>query len=112
MLRGDGTLRAADLRLDGTVSNSAPAVSYVTGDLPPAEGREWTLLQMERFHIERVLEQEDGHVERAARRLGGPRSSLYQKIKTFGLKSGPASRASRLARSALEAPFGGDRTSA
>ncbi len=40
-----------------------------------------TLLQLERQHIERVLQEEKGRVERAAKRLGIPRSSLYQKLK-------------------------------
>jgi DNA-binding NtrC family response regulator len=40
-----------------------------------------TLLQLEKLHIERVLQEERGRVEKAARRLGVPRSSLYQKIK-------------------------------
>jgi DNA-binding NtrC family response regulator len=40
-----------------------------------------TLLELERLHIERVLRAEQGHVERAAARLGIPRSSLYQKIR-------------------------------
>ena len=40
-----------------------------------------TLLELERQHIERVLQEEKGRVERAAKRLGVPRSSLYQKLK-------------------------------
>jgi DNA-binding NtrC family response regulator len=44
-----------------------------------------TLLELERRHIERILRAEDGHVERAAIRLGIPRSSLYQKIKRYGI---------------------------
>jgi DNA-binding NtrC family response regulator len=44
-----------------------------------------TLLELERVHIHRVLSQESGHVERAAKRLGIPRSSLYQKIKKHGI---------------------------
>jgi transcriptional regulator with GAF, ATPase, and Fis domain len=40
-----------------------------------------TLLDLERQHIERVLREEGGRVEKTARRLGIPRSSLYQKIK-------------------------------
>jgi DNA-binding NtrC family response regulator len=55
----------------------------------PADGGETeaglTLEEMERRHIERVLQAERGHVESAARRLGIPRSSLYQKIKRMGL---------------------------
>ena len=46
-----------------------------------------TLREVERRHIERVLAAEGGHVERAARRLGIPRSSLYQKLKSLGLSS-------------------------
>ena len=48
-------------------------------------GTALTLEEMERLHIERVLQAERGHVESAARRLGIPRSSLYQKIKRLGL---------------------------
>jgi DNA-binding NtrC family response regulator len=42
-----------------------------------------TLLEVEKRHIARVLREENGHVERAALRLGIPRSSLYQKIRKF-----------------------------
>lgn len=44
-----------------------------------------TLLEVERRHIERVLKEERGRVEQAARRLGIPRSSLYHKIKKFNI---------------------------
>lgn len=44
-----------------------------------------SLLELERRHIERVLQEEGGRVERAAVRLGVPRSSLYQKIKKHGI---------------------------
>ncbi len=40
-----------------------------------------TLVELERQHIERVLQEERGRVEKAAKRLGIPRSSLYQKLK-------------------------------
>jgi DNA-binding NtrC family response regulator len=40
-----------------------------------------TLVELEKQQIERVLREEQGRVERAAKRLGIPRSSLYQKIK-------------------------------
>ncbi|HVR41831.1 MAG TPA: sigma-54 dependent transcriptional regulator [Thermoanaerobaculia bacterium] len=45
-----------------------------------------SLEELEKLHIEKVLAEEHGKVEPAARRLGIPRSSLYQKIKRFGLK--------------------------
>jgi DNA-binding NtrC family response regulator len=43
-----------------------------------------TLESMEKEHIVRALA-EEGHVEAAARKLGVPRSSLYQKLKRFGI---------------------------
>jgi DNA-binding NtrC family response regulator len=42
---------------------------------------QFTLLQLEKHHIQRVLLEEHGRVEKAAKRLGIPRSSLYQKLK-------------------------------
>jgi len=44
-----------------------------------------TLDEVERRHIERVLREQNGQVEKAAQSLGIPRSSLYQKIKRFGI---------------------------
>jgi transcriptional regulator of acetoin/glycerol metabolism len=43
---------------------------------------------MERRHIARALEAEKGNVDRTAKVLGISRSSLYQKIKAFGLSKG------------------------
>jgi DNA-binding NtrC family response regulator len=40
-----------------------------------------TLLEVEKRQIEQVLREERGRVEKAAKRLGIPRSSLYQKLK-------------------------------
>jgi transcriptional regulator of acetoin/glycerol metabolism len=40
---------------------------------------------MEQRHIEAVLDEEEGHVGRAADRLGVPRSTLYKKLKRFGI---------------------------
>ena len=45
-----------------------------------------TLEEMERKHIARVLAAADGKVDRAAERLGVPRSSLYQRLKRYGLR--------------------------
>ncbi|HZS08159.1 MAG TPA: sigma-54 dependent transcriptional regulator [Blastocatellia bacterium] len=44
-----------------------------------------TLQELERWYIEKVLEEERGRVDQAASRLGIPRSSLYQKIKKHSL---------------------------
>jgi DNA-binding NtrC family response regulator len=65
-------LRVADLRFDDATRRE-----------PPAYDSQLTLLELERRHIELALAEEQGHVERAAKRLGIPRSSLYQKIKKF-----------------------------
>jgi DNA-binding NtrC family response regulator len=47
----------------------------------PAAGGGQTLAELERQRIERALREERGRVVEAARRLGIPRSTLYQKIK-------------------------------
>jgi DNA-binding NtrC family response regulator len=47
-----------------------------------------TLKEMERAYISHVLHDEDGSIERAARRLGIPRSSLYNKMKRFEIPRG------------------------
>jgi DNA-binding NtrC family response regulator len=52
---------------------------------PSGDSSELTLDQLERRHIEGVLEREKGHVVAAAERLGIPRSTLYQKLKAFGI---------------------------
>ena len=44
--------------------------------------------EIEREHIVLALEAEGGKVEAAARRLGMPRSTLYQRLKTLGLTPG------------------------
>ncbi|HEX7677112.1 MAG TPA: sigma-54 dependent transcriptional regulator [Thermoanaerobaculia bacterium] len=66
------TIAAADLRFDfdgcglGAVSNAADKLADV-----------------ERLHVLRVVGEESGNVERAAVRLGIPRSTLYQKMKAY-----------------------------
>lgn len=47
-----------------------------------------TLKELERNHIMQILNEEDGQVDRAAKRLDIPRSTLYQKIK--GYRSDPS----------------------
>ena len=59
-----------DLHFDGHLQVGAP---FLDSRL--------TLVELEKQHIERVLQEEKGRVEKAAKRLGIPRSSLYQKIK-------------------------------
>jgi DNA-binding NtrC family response regulator len=74
LLSGASVVRRRDLRFDAAEPAFAPY------DL------DRTLIEVERQHIERVLRAEGGRVEAAAKRLGIPRSSLYQKIKRFGIE--------------------------
>jgi DNA-binding NtrC family response regulator len=69
------SLDADDLYFDPPPS--APAASPAQADL--------TLAELERRHIEKVLAERGGRVTAAARQLGIPRSSLYQKIKQHGI---------------------------
>ena len=74
ILRSDGgALERAHLGLD------LGARTSVSGD--PG----LTLAELEHRHIERALEAENGHVERAAKRLGIPRSTLYQRLRQMGI---------------------------
>jgi DNA-binding NtrC family response regulator len=52
---------------------------------PSPDTQMLTLTELERVHIETVMKAEQGHVERAAARLGISRSSLYEKVKRYGL---------------------------
>jgi DNA-binding NtrC family response regulator len=79
LLGGSARIEPQDLRFDDGLA-----------ELPGARASSLTLLEVERRHIELVLREENGHVERAARRLGIPRSSLYQRIKQLGLRPSAA----------------------
>lgn len=53
--------------------------------LPP--GNRGTLQQMEQAYIEEILQLEGGRVAAAAKHLGIPRSSLYAKMKSYGIQA-------------------------
>ena len=61
----------------------APAHLRFEDGVTAAPAAAETLADIERAHIERILAMEGGHVERAAARLGIPRSSLYQRLKKY-----------------------------
>jgi transcriptional regulator of acetoin/glycerol metabolism len=46
---------------------------------------EWTLEELESFHISAAFTAEDQNVEKTARRLGIAKSTLYQKLKALNL---------------------------
>jgi DNA-binding NtrC family response regulator len=73
LLAAGDLLGPADLRLEGSWA------------LPDAPDSGLTLEAVQRCHIERVLRAEGGHVTRAAARLGLPRSTLYEKLKSYGI---------------------------
>ncbi len=56
-----------------------------TSDPSPPDDAELSLSEMEERHVRKVLAQHRGHVETAAGILGVPRSTLYQKIKKYGI---------------------------
>jgi DNA-binding NtrC family response regulator len=70
LLSGEKNITLNDLQFDGHTQVGAP---FLDSRL--------TLLELEKQHIQRVLQEERGRVEKAAKRLGIPRSSLYQKLK-------------------------------
>ena len=70
LLSDQHSITIKDLHFDGHAGIGAPLLDT-----------RLTLLELEKQHIERVLQEEQGKVEKAAKRLGIPRSSLYQKIK-------------------------------
>jgi DNA-binding NtrC family response regulator len=77
------TIEAEDIHFDlGGQPTAATASVREMALVPPAADTRLTLEEVEQRHIANVLEEENGHVERAARRLGIPRSSLYAKIRS------------------------------
>jgi len=73
LLSARSDLRASDLSFE------AAPLPATAGD----EELELTLDEVQRRHIIRVLQAVQGHVEQAAVRLGVPRSTLYQKLKSM-----------------------------
>src|SRR5215212_4521588 len=71
------------LLLTDAVEIAPSHLRFEDGITAPAAAAAETLADVERAHIERILALEGGHVERAATRLGIPRSSLYQRLKKY-----------------------------
>ncbi len=78
LLAEDSQLRPHHFQFQSSVLSEPPYLSSMGG----------TLKQMERAYISQVLRDEGGSVERTARRLGIPRSSLYNKMKRFEIPMG------------------------
>ncbi len=87
LLRSGEQLRAADIHLDAKPSGlvrSRPLGDRGSPLLGP-QARAATRDELEREHIRLALAEENGRVEAAAKRLGIPRSTLYQKLKLLGI---------------------------
>ena len=72
LLSDQNTISLKDLNFDGHANIGTPTLNS-----------RLTLQELEKQHIVTVLHEERGRVEKAANRLGIPRSSLYQKIKKY-----------------------------
>jgi DNA-binding NtrC family response regulator len=92
---GEETLDAVHLQFTPGVRGRSEAAGLPPGapGAPPTDGTgtaspltpEMTLEEVERAWIEKILTEEGGRVEPASRRLGIPRSSLYNKIKRYNI---------------------------
>jgi DNA-binding NtrC family response regulator len=72
LLSDQPVLGRKDLRFDASLGTESAA-----------DDMDLSLRELEQQHIQRILQKEQGHVESAAKRLGIPRSTLYQKIKQY-----------------------------
>ena len=77
LLSDSNRIELRHLGLDGSASPRTPAKF----------SSDFTLAEVERRHVLQLIDEENGHVEAAARRLGIPRSSLYQKQREYGLEA-------------------------
>jgi DNA-binding NtrC family response regulator len=77
LLSESGTISPADLALP--MPHVAPGVHEST------DNANLTMQQLERQHIIKVLKLENGSVDKAAIRLGIPRSTLYARLKQHGI---------------------------
>lgn len=84
LLSSDGLIRIEDLQFQ---PRREPLASTVL--TPVAQSSDMTLEELEKQHINFMLRKENGKVDRTAAKLGIPRSSLYVKIKQYGIRLNP-----------------------
>ena len=80
LLSESGIISPADLALP--MSHAAPGAHEST------DNADLTLEHLERQHIVKILKLEHGAVDKAAVRLGVPRSTLYSRLKQYGILLG------------------------
>ena len=84
LARHGAGITAADVRFDMPSNPRIGLASPVHPGEPEAPPR--TLVELEREHITRALAEAGGRVAAAAQRLGIPRSTLYQRMKEYGIR--------------------------
>jgi transcriptional regulator with PAS, ATPase and Fis domain len=77
--------RAALLTTDGKITSKHLYFEFASEASLPVQDTKLSLSDVERIYIQKVIQDENGSVERAAERLGVPRSSLYKRIKAAGI---------------------------
>ena len=80
LLSEDGVIRSGQLDFEFAAANPS-----LNGMMAGMEKSNLSLSDVERLYIQRVVQEEGGRIERAAQRLGVPRSSLYKKLKAMGI---------------------------
>jgi transcriptional regulator with PAS, ATPase and Fis domain len=86
-----GPIRAPRLlpqsRHDGTPAAAGPAAPGPGAAPDAASLRDgWTIAEVEREHIQRVLERHHGNATAAAKQLGISRTTLWRKLRQYGLR--------------------------
>jgi two-component system response regulator HydG len=82
LLRTGTTIDVNELRFD---SETSPTIGVPTGDFVPGRTLEQMLREREREIVEGALRHFDNNRERVARELGVARSTLFKRLKDWGL---------------------------
>jgi len=77
--------RAALIGADGVIHARDLHFELLTSAMQSADDADLSLAEVEKRHIVAVLRRERGKVERAAVRLGMARSTLYSRLKEYGI---------------------------
>jgi len=92
LLAEDQLITSDDIHLDPLLDTSPPdpdrdrAATARRPDDPQPQPGGLTLEESEIHHIRQALRETGGNVSRAARRLNVPRSSLYEKLRRYGIR--------------------------
>jgi transcriptional regulator with PAS, ATPase and Fis domain len=78
--------RAMLCHSDGVIRREDVSCAVESSTCSTSAASHLTLEEVKRRHIALVLREEGDRVDRAAARLGVPKSTLYQKLKRFGIK--------------------------